>query len=159
MTMTGDVDVRRVMPAVCNWGRWVVECATAWCTNAWMPQPGDRMWQCGTCGLDTEIAWPPDPIAIEALLLMRPDPSSRNWRPPETLTDLVMENAAHDIFPPGTDLTCGPEPVVTRLLEQVGDHVVGGLVYGPIESRRLARPAGPSVTRAGEARTYREIGA
>jgi hypothetical protein len=35
---------------------------------------------------------------VERLLMMRPDPSTRNWFPGETLGDLMMENGAHGIF-------------------------------------------------------------
>jgi hypothetical protein len=35
---------------------------------------------------------------VERLLMMRPDPSTRNWFPGETLGDLMMENGAHGIL-------------------------------------------------------------
>lgn len=83
-----------------NWGRWVVDCATPYCTNAWMVRVGQPHWDCFTCGYRNEINWPPDPAAIEYLLEMRPDPKTRNWEPGETLTDLLMENIAHGVVPP-----------------------------------------------------------
>lgn len=37
-------------------------------------------------------------VGVERLLMMRPDPSTRNWFPGETLVDLTYENGAHGIF-------------------------------------------------------------
>jgi hypothetical protein len=88
---------------------------------------------------------------------MRPDPNTRNWEPHERLDELVMENAAHGIFPPG----CNPDELtesVDVMIEADG-CVIGGMIYGPVEAWRLARGTDPSVTAAGEALAYREIGA
>jgi hypothetical protein len=123
-----------------------------------MPNLGDPVWVCEVCGLPTDIVWPPDPIAIEAVLLMRPDPASRNWEPGETVADLVMENAAHGIVPPGTpppERWADPD-AATDLITEVDGCVVGGLVYGPVEAWRLARGGtDPSITAAGEPVAYR----
>lgn len=35
---------------------------------------------------------------VERLLMMRPDPSTRNWVPGETLHDLMFENAEHGVL-------------------------------------------------------------
>jgi hypothetical protein len=42
---------------------------------------------------------PPDDErqAIEAALRVRPDPTTRNWLPGETVADLLRENAEHDV--------------------------------------------------------------
>jgi hypothetical protein len=37
---------------------------------------------------------------VERLLAMRPNPKNRNWRPGETLIDLMTENAVHGVFDP-----------------------------------------------------------
>ena len=42
----------------------------------------------------------PEPLMImkiEALLVLRPQPMTRNWNPGETVVDLISENAAHGI--------------------------------------------------------------
>lgn len=139
--MTQQIEQVRKRAAQANWGRWAVACGTGWCTNAWMPELGDETWRCGVCGLDTEIEWPPDPIAIEAILLMRPDPNTRNWVPGELLDDLVMQNAEHGILPPGVDLD-HPDPAGYDVMEVRDGWVVGGLIYGPVEQWRVARRSG-----------------
>lgn len=47
-----------------------------------------------------EIVWPSEAMtfSIERLLLMRPDPTTQNWVPGETLIDLMYENGTHGIF-------------------------------------------------------------
>jgi hypothetical protein len=117
-----------------------------------MPDLGSGAWVCGLCGVPTEIVWPVDPISIEAVLLMRPNPHTRNWVPPETLTDLIAENAAHGIFPPGVTALDGVAPI--DLMIEVDGRVVGGLVYGPVEQWRAARTTDPSVTADGEPPAY-----
>lgn len=81
-----------------NWGRWVVPCPV--CPNALTMPPGVPLFSCQSCGTDAEIVWPPEEMVhgIERLLLMRPDESTRNWHPGETLVDLMVENGAHGIF-------------------------------------------------------------
>jgi hypothetical protein len=56
--------------------------------------------QCWDCGERGEALWPPDEVvhSIERLLLMRPDVTTQNWQPGETLHDLMWENGAHGIF-------------------------------------------------------------
>lgn len=157
--LTGSVTALRVRPAAANWGRWVVTCATSWCTNAWMPDLGEQEWLCDKCGVPTGIVWPPDPIAIEAILLMRPDPNTRSWVPGETLSDLIMENASHGILPdsaPDRDRWADPDAAADLIVE-AGGRVVGGLVYGPVEAWRVERGTDPSITAAGEPRAYRQI--
>ena len=43
------------------------------------------------------MAWPDDAEAAEAVLLRRPLTVNRNWRPPETVADLLRENAEHGV--------------------------------------------------------------
>jgi len=157
-TRPGEIAVPRTAPARANWGRWVVGCSTSWCTNAWMPNLGEGEWLCGICGVPTIIVWPADPIAIEAVLLMRPDPNTRNWEPGETVADLVTQNAEHGILPEGVDLD-DPDPAGYDVLEEYDGRVVGGMIYGPVEQWRAIRPAEPSITSPCEPRAYREIGA
>lgn len=51
------------------------------------------------CGLRCGVEWPPDIADLERVLLARPAPSTRNWRPGESLEDLVAENFAHGLVP------------------------------------------------------------
>ena len=41
--------------------------------------------------------WPANVAAIEAVLLQRPDPQTRNWRPGEAMGVLRAENEAHGV--------------------------------------------------------------
>lgn len=154
----GEIARPRVVAARANWGRWIVDCWTTWCTNAWMPELGEAEWVCTICGVPNVIEWPPDPIAIEAILLMRPDPNTRNWEPGEGLNDLIMQNAEHGILPPKVNLD-DPDPAGYDVMEERDGHVIGGLIYGPVEEWRAIRTNNPSITADGEPRAYREIGA
>lgn len=89
--------VPRVAAAV-NWGRWVVRCPV--CPSALAARPGAPLFTCTSCGTDAEVVWPPEETVygVERLLLMRPNETTRNWEPGETLVDLMMENGMHGIF-------------------------------------------------------------
>ena len=79
--------------------------------------------QCWDCDwVTTQIGWPADPFAIEALLFMRPDEKNRNWSPGETLDALLLENIAHGIVPPES-LLRGGEPLMVVSRDEV---LVGG---------------------------------
>jgi hypothetical protein len=96
---------RFTVPAFVNWGDWKVRCPR--CPNADLARVS-QPFACETCGLVCDIEWPSEEMryGIGRLLLMRPDPSKQNWLPGETLTDLMAENAAHNIFdfPEGYDM-------------------------------------------------------
>lgn len=88
--------------AEANWGRWIARCPAGLCTNAVQISRWQQRFECagpGSCGWTTQVEWPADPEAIEALLAMRPDFKTRSWQPGETLQDLIHENAAHDVLP------------------------------------------------------------
>lgn len=87
---------RGVVFAVVNWGGWVANCTTKFCTDARLVYPG-QPFECSVCGLIADVAWPEGQREIEALLMLRPDPKTRNWAPPETPVDLAFENMAHGI--------------------------------------------------------------
>jgi hypothetical protein len=87
---------RGVVFAVVNWGGWVANCTTRFCMDARLVYPG-RPFECSVCGLVADVAWPEEQREIEALLMLRPDPKTRNWSPPETPVDLAFENMAHGI--------------------------------------------------------------
>ena len=95
-----------------NWGRWIVDCPA--CKSALAVDPvwgwfdprlgrdqDRKFFRCWDCGLTAEVKWPPDELVdgAERLLMMRPDPQTRNFDPQaETLTDLMWENGTHGIF-------------------------------------------------------------
>lgn len=89
--------------AVANWGRWVAHCPI--CPSALAVQHGGLV-TCRECGTDYEVAFPAFAVAVERLLLMRPDVTTRNWLPGETLHDLLAENVEHGIGPtePGQEI-------------------------------------------------------
>jgi hypothetical protein len=81
------------VPAVINHGRWIVECS---CRSARNVYP-ERLWWCPACGAGAvDVVWPDDAHAICAALASRPL-VNRNWRPGETVVDLLAENAAHGV--------------------------------------------------------------
>jgi hypothetical protein len=65
--------------------------------------------------MDCAASWPANIDHIEALLRIRSAPATRNWRPGETIHDLLRENFTHGILPPVTDL------------EILGDRITIGL--------------------------------
>ena len=96
-----------------NDGRWVAFCATTDCHNA------ERLWpdglirhrenghdygitlagvlHCGNCGLTTQVEFPENMEAIDAVLEQRPVPQTRNWRPGETIAELKRENLIREV--------------------------------------------------------------
>lgn len=91
---------RGVAYARANWGRWVADCASPFCASALQLFRGQPWLACRECDAVAEIVWPSIPIEdIERLLMMRPDETTRNWEPGETLFDLYSENLEHNIVP------------------------------------------------------------
>lgn len=121
-----------------NWGRWVADCATPYCRNAWTVTPGEMSWDCRDCGYTNPITWPNDPAAIEYLLAMRPDPATRNWDTHETIEQLLMENAEHGILPPEVREVDMAKRAGYDLLEVEDGRVVDGLLLPAILRRRMA---------------------
>jgi hypothetical protein len=76
----------------------------------------------GGCGLTCPADWPPNVADIEALVMPRPVPATRNWLPGETMLDLLAENIEHGIVPTAA-LEGGP---TRKLLEIIGDEVTVG---------------------------------
>lgn len=83
-----------------NEGRWLVDCP---CGSGVIvtPEWGSTAWCFGeACGrVLTAIAMPDDPNRIEQIMLDRPDPRTRNMQPDESISDLILENAAIGIGP------------------------------------------------------------
>lgn len=83
-----------------NMGRWIADCPD--CNGAefvWLDNP--RLWCVGCRNAAIGGAWravtlpdAEDRAAIEAALVVRPNPANRNWQAPETVAELLAENAA-----------------------------------------------------------------
>lgn len=90
-----NADLPPLVPVV-NHGRWIIECP---CGNADVA-PDDGWFLCVSCwnaGVGGEwrpVRFPFLRTGIEAALIVRPA-GNRNWRPPETVDQLVVENDAH----------------------------------------------------------------
>ena len=90
-----------------SWGMWVAECPRDGCLGSehlgHAPVTGHVGgltavgFKCGRCGLVCRSSWPDNAEDIWYLLSQRPAVETRSWRPPETLADLLVENALHGI--------------------------------------------------------------
>lgn len=132
--MSTDVALPGVAYAEANWGRWIARCPAGLCTNAMQLHRWQQHFACagaGGCGWTTDVLWPADPEAVEALLALRPAARTRNWLPGETLQQLLLENAQHDVLPPSLLLESG------SLLDTLGERMTGGrLICALPEYRR-----------------------
>lgn len=88
------------VPAEVNAGRWIARCE---CGGAEYVDLTTLLFMCCSCwnaGHGHQwrtVELPPDPPAVEAALVARPDARNRNWRRPETVDDLLAENATHGV--------------------------------------------------------------
>lgn len=94
-----DLQVPEVTYARVDWGRWIADCPHPFCRSALALTRDQPSFQCWDCGTGADIVWPPNPDDIARILLMRPDPAKRNWRPGEDLHDLLRENLEHGLEP------------------------------------------------------------
>lgn len=84
-----------------NSGRWIADCPTPGCGGAEYVDMDNPVFFCCECrnapsGHQPIAVTVPDATSrsgIETALLKRPAPMTRNWRQPETVADLVDENA------------------------------------------------------------------
>lgn len=96
--------------AFVNEGRWVAFCADPDCQSAEQDWCRPRMKKdgtlfgivgdvllCGHCRQRSRVKFPPERQLIDAALSLRPVPETRNWRPGETVVDLIGENVAHGL--------------------------------------------------------------
>lgn len=90
--------VATVTPIVSG-GSWKVSCATHGCGEFPLVKfEWDGLAICFNCGATYEGIQPPDDrAAIERVLLLRPEPHTRNWLPSESVQDLIAENCDHGI--------------------------------------------------------------
>lgn len=116
--LPGDVDTA-AEPAIAyvNEGRWLADCPTTGCAGA-MLLLEDAPFMCGACFNAAAgyryrpVEWPArsDHQAIEAILVERPAPQTRNWTgraraawgkaEGETIEDLIAENERHAVRVP-----------------------------------------------------------
>jgi hypothetical protein len=103
-----------------NLGRWAAPCPAPYCRGAehygiqppWLGPPrlgglGSESFICLlACQRAFPAKWPDAEMrkGVEALLNLRPDWASRNWKPGETLHDLLQENADYGIGVPVLDI-------------------------------------------------------
>jgi hypothetical protein len=130
--------------AFAEWGIWKAKCPRPGCTNAMALEVDQPVFVClglHSCGIETPIAWPADPDAVEALLAMRPLAINRNWLPNESLEDLLAENAAHDCIPPEWMALAEASPGgVLELLGTTDGVITSGLLLEALPAGR-PRPA------------------
>ena len=89
------------IPVEVNHSRWVVNCP--FCASAQLASEADPKFFCVACknagvgGKWLPVVWPGNRQALEALLAVRPDERTRNWKVGETAQDLARENALRGI--------------------------------------------------------------
>lgn len=105
--------------AEANWGRWVARCPSRYCRSAMQLQRWQPVFRCAECGTGADVVWPSFAEDAELLLMMRPDPTTRNWVPGEDLHDLLRENLEHGIVP--REIEGHPGGLVLSI---VGDRIV-----------------------------------
>lgn len=133
-----------------NHGRWIARCPRPFCAGAEHAGRDAKTghvggltgvgFTCANCDLVCAADWPPNVDDIEYLLSLRPVPATRNWEPPETVHDLLAENAAHGIHPP-LDADPAQLPAGVPLLGIAGDHISIGREL--VAASRAAIQGGP----------------
>lgn len=97
----------RITIAYLSHGRWVIDCPV--CNLGWIVQietpfaiydaNHKPFASCMKCGWKpTAVQFPAEYSEIQRLMSLRPKDINRNWRPPETIADLRIENAANGVF-------------------------------------------------------------
>ncbi len=101
-------DTRGEVAAFVNHSRWIAKCP--YCAGALTVGLDEPIFYCVECGMQANGGGPGQPgyamdvifprfwQDIEAVLLLRPDPATRNWLPHETIDDLIQENIAHGVM-------------------------------------------------------------
>lgn len=86
---------------------WIFDCPDPGCGGAEFANFDEPLFYCCAC---RNAAWDHQPLKVEmptakhrgeleAVLLKRPDPATRNWRPGETVSDLKVENVTRGVAP------------------------------------------------------------
>lgn len=92
-----------IIHAEINTGRWIVKCPV--CPGAQMAHRTERWFFCTDClnqHIDSRMAsvnWPDESEVreLQRVLMDRPVPLNRNWKPGETVEHLERENAARGV--------------------------------------------------------------
>lgn len=141
-----DLAVAGVTYAEAYCGEWIARCGRPWCANALLIARGQDGFRCTgghACGWAGSIVWPPDPDAVEAILTLRPVPTTRNWLPGETLAQLLVENAEHGCIPDQWRQLAEKQPGgVLDLLVAVDERVTGGVLHQQLEAAAVCREIG-----------------
>lgn len=90
-------------------GRWIAQCVI--CATAVVAEPTDPFFCCPSCGSEGNwvlVVFPADKIRLEQVLLCRPGfrnaAPTRNWKAPETYSDLCQDNIKNgDLLQKGDD--------------------------------------------------------
>jgi hypothetical protein len=96
-----DFRPRGEVIAYVNHGRWVADCP--FCASAMLCVPHDPYFWCVECGnynnqdAPMAVVFPANWPDIEQTLEMRRDARNQNWKPPETVDELVQENNDHGV--------------------------------------------------------------
>lgn len=81
-----------------NHGSWQTLCP--FCPSAQHAAETDPWFYCADCQNEAvnhqliPVVWPLNQAEIEAALMLRPDPETRNWEPGETITALHLQDLA-----------------------------------------------------------------
>ncbi len=102
---------KKMLPLIANWtvrsqrvavayvhqDRWIAECPMPGCRSTEFVDPAWPYLVCtAQCGVGPfAVEFPKDREKIEAELIRRPVPATRNWLPGETVADLQRENGEH----------------------------------------------------------------
>lgn len=80
--------------AYINHGRWVTDCPQ--CNSAELTPPGMPRMICRECGFSERLQFPKNLDEIQTILQQRPL-LNQNWKSGETIADLRIENAVHQL--------------------------------------------------------------
>jgi hypothetical protein len=97
----------RALLAYVNNGAWLVKCECAGCELVDLERPVVMCASCWNLADDHQfrtVAVPLERAQIEAALVVRPDRANRNWKPTETVADLLAENAIFLAKPPAEEV-------------------------------------------------------
>jgi len=99
LPVIADWTPRGDVVAYVNEGRWVADCPQRDCAGAELVDPEWPLFVCCSgCGCGPHcVIFPKDREKIEAALVKRQVPRTRNWLPGETVSDLQRENKAHEV--------------------------------------------------------------
>ena len=156
-------DWTTVGPVVCRVddGRWIADCG---CGGAELVDPSWPYFVCCSCGAGPhDVTFPKQRVAIEAVLLERPDAPTRRWGPGKSVKQLKRENVVgfHRSWTPPRTWTTGEIVTAAQMNTNVRDDLLetapakataaGDFFYGtgPNAIARTPLAALGSVLRAG----------